>query len=76
VRTKVDLRLVDEARRFALRFACEDCAHFVTPPPGAPLPKAPLSPADGRCAHGYPLAPRRDAMAAADISFCKEFDVA
>ncbi len=61
MRTKVDARLRDEAARFALRFACDSCAHF-----------------DARssaCVHGYPAAPRADALDASEIVFCKEFEL-
>ena len=66
MRTRADLRLREEAARFALRFACDDCAHFD---------------ADrARCAHEYPPGPRRDALAPTDagdptLSFCKEFEL-
>lgn len=67
MRTPADHRLRDEAQRFALRFACDDCAHFD---------------ADNiRCAHEYPLEPRRDALAMIGpnepppIAFCKEFEL-
>ncbi len=60
MRTRVDLRLRDEAARYALRFACEDCASF--------------DPARERCAHGYPPGPRRGALDEDELSFCKEFD--
>jgi hypothetical protein len=43
VRTRVDEKLKEEAKRFAFRFACDDCAHFD----------------GRRCAHGYPPEPRR-----------------
>ena len=72
MRTRVDLRLVDEAHRFVLRFACEDCAHFAAAPARA---EASVE-VGGRCVHGYPAAPRRDHLTRDDIWFCKEFDVA
>lgn len=28
MRTRVTLQLIDEAQRFALVYACDDCAHF------------------------------------------------
>jgi hypothetical protein len=61
MKTLTDPTLVDEAARFALRFACDDCAHFDA--------------ARERCAHGYPAAPRRDALQGAELSFCKEFEL-
>lgn len=60
MRTRVDDRLREEATRFELRFACEDCAHFVD---------------GGACAHGYPLAPRKEALGEAELTFCKEFEL-
>ncbi|HEX6277665.1 MAG TPA: hypothetical protein VFZ53_31700 [Polyangiaceae bacterium] len=64
MRTLVDDRLRDEARAFAFRFACEDCAHFE--PDGA------------RCANGYPTFPhaRVDLASRRHLEFCKEFDFA
>ncbi|WP_394848349.1 hypothetical protein LZC95_12905 [Pendulispora brunnea] len=64
MKTKLDARLLQEAERFAFRFACEDCVHFDPGPPG-------------RCAHGYPPGPRRDQLESAqiEITFCKEFEL-
>jgi hypothetical protein len=62
-RTEPLLRL--EASRFSLRFACEDCAHFDAGGDGRPA----------RCGHGYPPGPRRDALAEAELAFCKEFEL-
>ena len=64
MRTVVDQRLRDEARRFALRFGCEDCAHF--------------SPENARCANGYPTEPHAgvDLAARTHLEFCKEFELA
>ncbi len=61
MRTRVDLLLREEAARYALRFACEDCAHF--------------DETRAACAHGYPPAPRRAEMGAEVLSFCKEFEL-
>jgi len=61
MKTRVGPLLRDEAARFALRFACDDCAHF--------------DPARG-CGHGYPLAPRRTDLDAQELVFCKEFELA
>jgi hypothetical protein len=61
MRTRVDARLREEAARYALRFACEDCAHFDS---GA-----------GRCSLEYPAAPRRDALLAEELELCKEFEL-
>jgi hypothetical protein len=65
VKTAVDERLVGEAARFELRFACEDCAHFATE-------RTPT------CGNGWPLVLRRADVEAtgSDVSFCKEFELA
>jgi hypothetical protein len=64
MKTVVDERLLDEARAYALRFACEDCGHF--------------EPEGERCANGYPTAPhaRVDLAARRHLEFCKEFEFA
>jgi hypothetical protein len=64
-------QLVDEARRFALRSACRDCAHW--------------SERRGECRHGWPDEGQRrwplDAPDPAtgarphDVAFCKEFEL-
>ena len=61
MRTRVDARLREEAARYALRFACEDCAHF--------------DPGSGRCSLGYPASPRREALLAQELELCKEFEL-
>ncbi len=63
LRTLIDPRLREEARRFALRFTCVDCVHFEV---------------EGQaCANGYPnrvhLAVDLDADAG--LEFCKEFEL-
>lgn len=59
MRTRVTLQLIDEAERFALRYACDDCLHFV----------------DDKCAHGYPIGERRRFLTVGEhIEFCKEFE--
>jgi hypothetical protein len=55
VKTTVDAQLLREARRFALRFACDDCAHF--------------DPDHERCSLRFVAAPRRSALASDDESF-------
>jgi hypothetical protein len=64
MKTPVDDRLRDEARRYAFRFACDDCVHFDAP--------------SSRCSLGYPSAPRRDALEAegALLELCKSFELA
>ena len=63
MKTPVDERLRREARRFALRFACDDCAHF--------------DPPAERCSLGYPAAPRRDALGRTrtHLELCKEYEL-
>lgn len=61
MRTRIDATLRDEASRYGLRFACEDCAHFVAE--------------RAACAHGYPPGPRLTAMDGVEIVFCKEFEL-
>jgi hypothetical protein len=63
MKTLVDARLLDEATRFTLRFACEDCAHF--------------NQADTECSHGYPTSLHRRARleTGTELAFCKEFEL-
>ena len=59
----VDRQLLEQARTFSLRYACEDCAHFD---------------ADGaRCIHGYVERPTREALeqVGGAVAFCKEFEL-
>ena len=61
MKTGVDEQLRDEAARYRLRFACDDCAHFD---------------ADGaRCSLAFPAAPRRDALEGAELELCKSFEL-
>jgi hypothetical protein len=62
MKTPVDALLADEAARFHLRFACDDCAHF-----DAERPRT--------CAHGWPISLRRSALEGEFVSFCKEFEL-
>lgn len=61
MKTVVDLRLTQEAARFDLRFACEDCVHFCD---------------RHGCAHGYPEAPSKRDLETEQVVFCKEFEIA
>jgi hypothetical protein len=63
VRHPVDAQLRREAHAFALRFACEDCAHF--------------DPAGAACVHGYTERPSvRDLEPGRPpFAFCKEFEL-
>jgi redox-sensitive bicupin YhaK (pirin superfamily) len=60
----VDLRLRDEALRFALRFSCESCAHF--------------APETLACGNGFPTHPHRgvDLSRVQSLEFCKAFELA
>lgn len=51
----------DEARRYNLRHACEDCGHFDA--------------AGERCRHGWPSEAHRRARTDGDLVFCKEFEL-
>jgi hypothetical protein len=70
VRSLVDERLVLEARRFRLRFACGDCAHFA--------PSVALDDAGERgvCSQGFPAEEHRDPRleGRAEVVFCKMFE--
>lgn len=63
MKTPVDERLSNESEAFALRFRCEDCAHFDVE--------------RGRCGNGYPVEPHRARPLAglATLEFCKEFEL-
>jgi hypothetical protein len=74
MRTPVDARLLSEASRFALRFACDDCVHF------APERERADGDASRSCGHGWPLRLRRSALDPAvtdgePLAFCKEFEL-
>ncbi len=59
----VDDRFRQEARRFALRFTCEVCAHF--------------DPEQGRCSDGYPAEQHWhiDPERVTELRFCKLFEL-
>lgn len=61
--TPVDDRLRDEAGRFALRFACPDCASF--------------DDEARRCSLGFPIEAHVDPRVEgrAEIIFCKAFEL-
>jgi hypothetical protein len=63
VRTLIDLRLREEARRFELRFTCESCVHFAE--------------ARRACANEYPTHPHLhvDLDQGEALEFCKEFEL-
>ena len=63
MKTRIDDRLRREAAQFAFRFSCDDCQH--AHPDGVTL----------RCSLGYPLAPRREDLALAEIELCKSFEL-
>ncbi len=60
MKTRVDLVLRDEARRFSFRFACADCAHWT---------------GEG-CGNAWPTHVASDAIDTGDeVTFCKEFEL-
>ncbi len=61
MKTPIDERFRAEARRFAFRFACEDCEHF--------------DPDAARCSLGYPAAPKREALEGRHLELCKAFEL-
>ncbi len=62
--TRVSERLRHEAERLALRFCCEDCAHYAED--------------RGACGNGYPVEPHRGIVLSEveQVTFCKEFELA
>jgi hypothetical protein len=59
MKTRVTLQLIEEAARFDLRYACDDCALFT----------------GEACAHAWPGGERRRELQAGEqIEFCKEFE--
>lgn len=63
MKTPVDERLSAEVKHYALRFQCEDCAHFEVE--------------RGRCGNGYPAEPHRarPLEGLSSLEFCKEFEL-
>jgi hypothetical protein len=63
VQSRIDARLRQEQRRFHLRFACPDCAHF--------------DPDEFGCANGYPNSEHHssDLSQRRVLSFCKGFEL-
>jgi hypothetical protein len=65
VKTPIDVRLREEAARYAFRFACEDCIHF--------------NPQRERCSLAFPPSPRRGvldlAVPADGLELCKSFEL-
>ena len=59
----VDARFIEEARKYRLRFACADCAHF--------------QPESRSCANGYPTEPHlvSELVAGGVVIFCKSFEL-
>ncbi|MEO7327585.1 MAG: hypothetical protein ABI193_03335 [Minicystis sp.] len=64
----VDARLLDEARRFHLVFACVDCASFDPGDDDTAL---------GRCSLGFPHEMHRDPKieGRSEVIFCKTFEL-
>jgi len=61
MKTRVDARFRRESERFALRFACDDCAHF--------------DPLGERCSLSFIAAPRRGALEGTELELCKAFEL-
>ena len=61
--TPVDTRLVEEAAKFRLRFACPDCVHF--------------QPESRTCSNGYPAQPHLETelVPGSVLFFCKSFEL-
>ncbi len=61
MKTLVDQRLREEAKKFSLQFACPHCAYF--------------DPEEERCSEGYPITEHRDpTLSSETILFCKLFE--
>ncbi len=62
MQTRVTPQLMSEARRWALRWACEHCAHFDR--------------AASVCGNGWPTDEHRAELLrdGGEIAFCKEFE--
>ena len=69
MRTRVDAVLRDEAGRFALRFACDDCVHWSCATGGAGATGR------GTCGNGWPERVAADALEGEEVAFCKEFEL-
>jgi len=63
MRSRVDDRFRQEARRFVLRFTCDACAYF--------------DPDQSLCSNGYPAREhwRVDPERVTELSFCKLFEL-
>lgn len=61
--TPVDARLIEEASKYRLRFACPDCVHF--------------EPETQSCSNGYPSEPHRESalVPGTIVMFCKSFEL-
>ena len=60
MKTRVDLVLREEARRFSFRFACHDCAHWT----------------GSACGNAWPTFVDAEAIVRDDeVTFCKEFEL-
>ncbi|MBI2393899.1 MAG: hypothetical protein HYV09_30285 [Deltaproteobacteria bacterium] len=72
MKTRVDLRLLEEVRRFDLRFTCDDCAHFAR---SSDVSAGGDGGGAERCAHGWPRGERSRPLSPGEqIEFCKEFE--
>jgi len=63
MKTEIDEALRGATSKFRLRYACEDCAHFVAE--------------CGKCAEGYPNAVHRERRIETSdwLEFCKSFEL-
>jgi hypothetical protein len=63
LKSAVDAKFLEEVRTHRLRYACDDCAHFVAAPRAC-------------CGNGYPLGERssRTLVVGDEVVFCKEFE--
>ena len=60
MRTRASLAIVEEARAYVFRFACDDCIHWC----------------GDACLHGYPTRlSRADLTVGGELAFCKEFEL-
>ena len=63
MKTRVDATFREQANSFALRFGCEDCAHY--------------EPSDESCSNGFPSDAhrKRPLDVVHEIEFCKLFEL-
>jgi hypothetical protein len=75
MKTRVTPVLREEARRFALRYACADCVHFDGDGTSPATPERGQQ--KGVCGEGWPDRVEDDAILLRDeVTFCKQFELA